>query len=82
MTDEIGLPPHTEGLPPTARLVYRYLQDADRPRTTDELAVWCRCSTRSVRKALVDLDEEDLAETVTNTADLSQPRWRLTDGAA
>lgn len=81
MTDEMGLPPSTEGLPPTARLVYRYLDDADRPCTTDELAVWCRCSTRSVRMALADLEDEGLAETVANVDNPRQYHWQLTDAA-
>lgn len=81
MTEELGLPSHTEGLPPTARLAYRFLEQADRAVTTDELADWCRCSRRSVRRALVDLDEEGLAERVTTTGDPGEPRWRLCDDA-
>ena len=76
-TDEIGLPPFMEDLPPTARLCWRFLDDADRPATTHELAVWCRTSQRVVRKALVDLDEEGLAER-TGQTEGGRPRWRRT----
>jgi len=77
MTDEVGLPPFLEDVPPTARLVWRYLDEVDRPASTRELAVWCRTSQRAVRKALVDLDEEGLVERCADAADPGRPRWRL-----
>lgn len=77
MTDEVGLPPHLQACPPTARLVWRFLDEVGRPATTAELATWCRTSQRTVRKALVDLDEEGLVERVSDPTDPGRPRWRL-----
>lgn len=77
MTEEIGLPPHLQDLPPTARLVWRMLDEVDREATVAELAVWCRTGRRTIRKALVDLDEEGLVEQTSDPTEPGKPRWRL-----
>jgi len=77
-TDEIGLPAYTADLPPTARLAYRFLLDADRPVTIAELATWCRCGDRTARKAVSDLAEADLAEPVADPTNPGSRRWEAT----
>ena len=80
-TSALDLPPSVRELPPTARLVFVALREAEGPVGRSELLAQTAACEDSLHRALNNLDDRGLIEQAPHPADRRRQQYATTDFA-
>lgn len=77
MTDTVTIPAELREAPPSVKLVWTHLAQADGPLTQDQLVERCQTSKRTIRSALYELELTDHAAHRPDPSDARRRKYYL-----